>query len=490
MNADYLDFMKSDLKPLSALFRDNLRPINKETMQKPWLKFYDPHVPEHIEYPRMPLQQILDDAAEFYPRKTAVFFFGGRWSYGELRTQANQFASALKGIGFRKGDRLGLLLANMPQTIISTFGALKVGGVVCFFDPLAADEELQRQIEEAGAETLVVLDLVLPRVERILENKKLKHFIVTGVQDYLSLLRNFFFSLAARGRGMNVKVARRPNTVLFKEILFSSRSRLASWTEELADPDGVAVIQYTGGTSGPPKGVLLTHTNLVSSLLQVSAWIGKSEKGRETFLSIPGFHRPYGMTLAMSLPIYLAAMSVPLPRFEIGQVLSAVRKHRPSFFPALASMVESLSKDSKISKYKVSPIKISWSMGKSLPEETLHNFERRMGGKLSESYGLTEATGLTHANPIYGRRKIGSIGIPVPDTEAKIVDAGSGEKEMPPGQSGELVIRGPQVMQGYWNRPEETKIVLRQGWLHTGDMAWMDEDGFFYITGKIGKDQK
>jgi long-chain acyl-CoA synthetase len=459
-------------------------------MQKPWLKFYDPHVPHHIEYPKILLQQILDDAAEHYSGKTAIFFFGGRWSYGELRTQANQFASALKSIDFRKGDRLGLLLANMPQTMISTFGALKAGGVVCFFDPLAAEEELQRQIDEAGAESLVVLDLVLPRVERILESKKLKHLIVTGVQDYLPFPRNIFFSLAARGRGMNVKVARRPNTVLFKEFLFSGRSSLSSWTEEPADAAGVAVIQYTGGTSGPPKGVLLTHNNLVSTLLQVSAWVGKSEKGRETFLSIPGFHRPYGMTLAMNLSIYLAAKSVPLPQFEIGQVLSAVRKHRPSFFPALPSMVESLSKDPDISKYKVSPIKISWSMGKSLPEETLHNFERRMGGKLSESYGLTEATALTHANPIYGKRKIGSIGIPLPDTEAKIVDVESGEKEMPPGQSGELVIRGPQMMQGYWNRPEETRKALRQGWLHTGDMARMDEDGFFYITGKTGQNQK
>jgi long-chain acyl-CoA synthetase len=459
-------------------------------MEKPWVKFYDPHVPEHIEYPKILLQQILDDAADHFPRKTAVFFFGGRVNYGELRAQANQFASALKGIGFQKGDRLGLLLANMPQTIISAFGALKAGGVAVFFDPLGDEEELERQFNDGGVETLVVLDLILRRVDKIFPRTKLKQFIITGVKDYLPFPRDFLFSLAARGRGMTVKVARKPNIHLFEDFLSGNPSVLPASEGMSNNPEEDAFILYTSGTSGPPKGVLLRHKNLVANLLQAATWIGEMERGKEIFLSILPFHRAFGMTLAMNLPTYLAAMSVSLPRFEIGQVLSAVRKHRPSFFPALPSMVDSLARDPDISKYKFSSIKFSWSMGKSLPEEILHTFERRMGGKVSESYGLSEATALTHANPIYGKRKIGSIGIPLPDTDAKIVDAGSGEKEMPPGESGELVIRGPQVMKGYWNRPEETQRALRQGWLHTGDMARMDEDGFFYITGKVIKSQK
>jgi long-chain acyl-CoA synthetase len=251
-----------------------------------------------------------------------------------------------------------------------------------------------------------------------------------------------------------------------------------------------AVILYTRGTSGPAKGVRLSHKNLVAALLQAAAWIGEAEKGKEAFLSILPSHQAFGMTLAMTLPIYLAGMSIHLPQFQMGQVLSAVRKHRPTFFPASPSMIESLSTYPEIMKYKISSIKTCWSVGKALGEDDLQNFERKVGRKVSEAYGLTEASGLTHTNPLYGKRKAGSVGLPLPDTEAKIVDLESGEKEMPPGETGELIVKGPQVMKGYWNKPEETQRTLRGGWLHTGDLARMDEEGFFYITGRLGKDRK
>jgi long-chain acyl-CoA synthetase len=456
-------------------------------MGKPWLKFYDPHVPQTISYPEILLPQILDDAAEHFPDQTAVFFFGGRVKYGQLRAQANQFASALREIGFRKGDRLGLLLANMPQTIISFFGALKAGGMVVLFDPLAEEEELQRQLNETGVEILVVLDLVLPRLDRIFPKTKLMRLIVTGVKDYLPFPRDFLFHLAAKGRGMNVKVARKSHILFFKEFLLSGRFDFSPPEGGPGNPDELAVMQYTSGTSGLPKGVLLTHRNVTTNVLQASAWVGNLAKGEETFLSILPFHRAYGMTLGMNLPIHLAAMSIHLPRFEMTQVLQAIKKHGTSFFPALPSMIESFSTYPDIDKHKVSGIKIFWSTGKALPGEALENFERRIGRKVCEAYGLTEASPLTHANPFYGKRKAGSIGIPLPDTEAKIVDPASGEREMPVGESGELIIKGPQVMKGYWNRPEETKRTLRQGWLHTGDVARMDEEGYFYILGKIPK---
>ena len=234
----------------------------------------------------------------------------------------------------------------------------------------------------------------------------------------------------------------------------------------------------------------LSHKNLVAAMLQAAAWIGEVEKGKEAFLSILPSHQAFGMTLAMNLPIYLAGMSIHLPQFEMAQFLSAVRKLQPSFFPASPSMIESLSTNPEIMKYKISSIKTCWSVGSALGEEDLQNFERKVGRKVSEAYGLTEASALTHANPLYGKRKVGSVGLPLPDTDAKIVDLESGEKEMPPGETGELVVKGPQVMKGYWNRPEETKRALRGGWLHTGDLARMDEEGFFYITGKLGKNQK
>ena len=454
-------------------------------MEKPWLKFYDPHVPRNLEYPSILLQQILAKTAEQFPEKKAVFFFGGKVTYGQLQAHVRQFANALKGIGFRQGDRLGILLANMPQTIVCTFGALEAGGVPVFFDPLADEDELQRQLNDAEVEILVALDLVLRRVDPIFPKTKLKQFIIAGVKDYLPFPRGFLFDLAAKGRGIQVKLARKPNIHLFKDFLLRSRSDSAA--NPPGNPGEVACIQYTSGTSSPPKGVLLTHKNLVANIMQAAAWMGELEKGKEVFLAIAPFHQAYGMTMGMNLPIFSAAMSIHLPQFEIIQVLSTFKKHRPSFFLAQPDMIERLSTIPELAKYKVSSAKTFWSMGGPLPEEVLQALERKVGRKVSEAYGLTEASPLTHANPILGRRKVGSIGIPLPDTEAKIVDVADDEREMPVGEVGELTIRGPQVMKGYWNKPEESSRALRRGWLHTGDMARMDEDGYFYIVDKIGK---
>jgi long-chain acyl-CoA synthetase len=433
----------------------------------------------------MPWQKILADAAQQFPDGKAVFFFGGKVTYGQLQAHASQFAAALKGIDFRRGDRLGILLANMPQTLVCTFGALEAGGVPVFFDPLAEEEELQRQLNDAEVEVLAALDLVLRRVDPIFPKTKLKQFIITGVRDYLPFPRGFLFDLAAKGRGIRVKLAQKPNVHPFREFVLSGRPD--STAVPPASPEDVACIQYTRGTSGPPKGVLLTHKNLIANMVQAASWMGEVEKGKEVFLSIPPFHQAYGMTLGMNLPIFSSAMSVHLPQFEIIQVLATFKKHRPSFFPAHPDMIERLSTIPEIGKYKVASVKTCWSMGGPLEEDVLQAFERKVGRKVSEAYGLTEASPLTHANPILGRRKAGSIGIPLPDTDAKIVDTADGEREIPVGEVGELVIQGPQVMKGYWNRPEDSSRALRGGWLHTGDMARMDEDGYFYIVGKLGK---
>jgi long-chain acyl-CoA synthetase len=458
-------------------------------MERPWLKFYGPHVPPSLEYPEVLLPKILDDAADQFPGKTAVFFFGGKIQYGPLRAQANQFANALKGIGFGKGDRLGLLLANMPQSIISAFGAMKAGGAAVFFDPLADEEELQRQFNDAQVEMLVALDLILPRVDKTFSRTGLKQFIITGVKDFLPFPKDFLFSLAAKGRGLNVKVAQKPNIKLFRDFLAGGRSGPPAGEGIPVGPEEVAAIQYTRGTSGPPKGVLLTHKNLMAGVLQVAAWSGNLKKGEETFLAIAPFHQAYGMTMGMNLPIYLAAKAIHLPRFETLQVLSAIKKHHPSFFPASPSMIETLSTYPQPDKNGISSIKNWWSMGGTLPEEVLQNFERKAGRKICAGYGLTEASPLTHAHPLTGEPKAGSVGIPLPDTDARIMDPASGRTEMAVGEAGELIIKGPQVMKGYWNRPKETAQILRQGWLYTGDKARMDEDGYFYVLGKIPQDR-
>ena len=457
-------------------------------MEKPWLKFYDPPVPANLQYPDMLLQRILDDAANQFPEKIGAFFFGGKIKYAELRAQADQFAIALRSVGFHKGDRVGIVLPNMPQAIISAFGVFKAGGTAVFFDPREEEEKLERQINDSGVEIAVVFGLVLPRIDPIFSRTKLKQFIIAKVSDYLPFPRNFFFDLAAKGHGIHVKIAKKPNIHLFSDFLLKAQSGSAETEALPGRPDEAAVILYTGGISGSPKGVLLTHRNLIANLLQTSAWMGNLEKGKETFLSILPFHHAFGMTLAMNLPIYSAAMAIHQPQFEVTQVLSLIKKNRPTLFPASPSMIESLSNyPFDLNKFKTSGVKIFWSMGGPLEGEVMQNLERRVGRKVYEAYGLTEASPLTHANPIQGTRKIGSIGIPLPDTEAKIVDTESGEKELRVGETGELVVKGPQVMKGYWNQAEETARTLRQGWLHTGDLAQMDDDGFFYIRGKVKK---
>jgi len=454
-------------------------------MEKPWLRFYDPYVPKAIAYPEIILPQILDDTADRFPEKRAVFFFGGVVRYGELRAQANQFAHALRKMGLEAGSGLGLLLPNMPQAVISTYGALKAGVRVFFFDPLAENEEIQRQINVAGVETLVVLDILLPRIDRIFPQTGVKKFIISAVKEFLPFPKSFFFSLAARGKGIHVKLAKKPHVSLFKEFIKGEPWDRPPHLEKPVSPEDVAVIEYTHGTTGPPKGVMLSHKNLVVNLLQISSWFANLRRGEEIFFAAVPFHEAYGLTMGMNLPIYWAAGSIHQPRFDPLQFLPAVKTHRPTFFPARPSMIEALAWNPQLAKYGISSIRNYFSLGPCLPEDALQGFEGKAGNRVIEGYGLTEASPLTHANPVNVRRKVGSIGIPLPDTEAEIVDPESGRGRLPAGAEGELIIKGAQVMKGYWNQPEETARALREGWLHTGDLARMDEDGFFYILGRV-----
>ena len=456
-------------------------------MEKPWLKFYDAHVPKNLEYPNLLLPRILDDSADQFPDQVGVLFFGGKVKYRDLRTYTNQFAHALGQIGLKRGGRLGLLMPNMPQTIISAYGAMKAGVLVFCFDPLLEEDELRRQINDSGVETVVVLDLLLRRIDPLFAQTRLKNFIIAGVKDFLPFPRNLLFTLAARGRGIHVKLAQKPNIYPFPELLQKGRPDPPTVEGDPLSPDDAAVVEYTSGKTGAPKGVLLTHKNLVANVLQVFHWFNHWQKGKENFFSILPCHQALGMTLAVNLPIYLAAGSVHQPRFDPIQFLNTVKAEEPSAFPALPSMVEALVWNPTLEKYKISAIQTFWSIGPSLAQEVLENFEKKTGRRVNEGYGLTEASPLTHLHPFLGERRPKSMGIPLPDTDAKIVDPQNGKTELPPGKTGELLIRGPQVMKEYWNRPEDTARVLREGWLHTGDLAWMDEDGFFYFVDKMKK---
>jgi long-chain acyl-CoA synthetase len=456
-------------------------------MERPWLKFYDSHVPKALEYPPILLPQVLDEAAGQFPDRVGVFFFGGKVRYRDLKTRADQFAQALGEIGVKRGGGLGLLLPNMPQTIISAFGAMKAGVLVFFFDPLSEEDELRRQINESGVETVVVLDLLLRRIDPIFPQTRLKNFVIAGVKDFLPFPRDVFFSLAARGKGIHVRLAQKPNIYPFREFLQKGRPDAPTMEGSPLNPEDAAVVQYTSGKTGRPKGVLLTHKNLVANILQVSAWVNHLKKGKEVFFSILPGHQALGMTLAVNLPIYLAAGSIHQPRFDPIQFLNSVKAQKPSAFPAQPAMIESLVWNPTLAKYRISSIHTYWSIGPSLPPEVLENYERKTGRRINEGYGLTEAAPLTHMNPFLGDRKPKSMGIPLPDTDARIVDPSDGKTELPAGKTGELIIQGPQVMKGYWNQSEETARALREGWLHTGDLAWMDEDGFFYYVDKMKK---
>jgi long-chain acyl-CoA synthetase len=456
-------------------------------MEKPWLKFYDPGVPPEIEIPEAPLAKILDDAADEFPGHSAFFFFGGKITYAALRSYADQFARALAGIGFQSGQRVGIILPNMPQAVITFHGTLKAGGTVVYFDPLSEEEELERRVKDSGVEILVVLDLILPRVDPVFARTKVKQFIIATVKEFLPFPRNVLFSLGAKARGMDVKIAKKENVHPFQPFLVGagpSGSGQAGNGEISNRPEELAVIQYAGENAQETRGVLLTHQNLLANLKQISSWMGASERGKEIVLSIAPFHEAYGMNLGMNLPLYLGAMSIQQPKFEEAQVLTALKKIRPTIFPALSFMIQPLT----VADFRGRPggLKVSWSMGGPIPVEVAERYEHQAGGRICECYG-PEGSALTHANPLRGTRKAGSVGLPLPGTDARIVDAATGENEMPVGQSGELIVKGPQVTKGYWNRPAETGKAIRRGWLHTGDQARMDEDGFFFILGKIKK---
>jgi long-chain acyl-CoA synthetase len=438
-------------------------------MDRPWLKFYEEGVPHHIEYPRIPLYQVLDDTARDFPGLDAVIFQGQGIKYGELAGWARDLASGLHQIGIKKGQRVAIMLPNCPQYIVAYFAILKLGGVVVNVNPMYVERELEFQLHDAGAEAIVALRDLLPRLETVKGKISLQTIILTDLDEHV------------RAKGGKAPVqGPKPGIYEYAELLKKGKSQTSPLVS--IDADEVALLQYTGGTTGFSKGAMLTHYNLVSDVVQCVSWNVGAERGKERMLAVLPFFHVYGMTVTMNEAIYLAATIILLPRFQIDDCLEAINKYRPTRFPGVPTMYIGIINHPRVKEYNISSIKVCSSGSAPLPVEALRKFEELTGGKISEGYGLTEASPVTHANPFSGKRKVGSIGLPRPDTDSKIVDLETGEKDLPPGEEGELCIRGPQVMKGYWNRPEETARSLRNGWLYTGDIAKMDEEGYFYIV--------
>jgi len=446
--------------------------------QRPWLKFYEPGVPHTLSYPNIPLTELLEESVARYPNHPATVFFGQTMTFQQLHTHAGRFAAACTRLGVRPGDRVALHLPNCPQFLIAYYGALRAGAIVVPFNPLYVEREIEFQLQDSGAEVAVTLDLIYPRLAEVRGRTKVREIVVTGINDFFPPLLRLLYPLKARREGHLVRVPRARDIHRFTDLL----STPADGAPAAADPSSVAVLLYTGGTTGVPKGAVLTHRNLVCNVLQSRSWFTQLEPGHDTAVAVIPFFHSYGMTSAMNFAVSTATRLVLIPRFQLDMVLKAIAKYRPKVFPGVPTIYTAIINAPDVSRYDLRSIQACISGAAPLPVEVQSRFESLTGGRLCEGYGLTESSPVTHANPISGTRKVGSIGIPFPDTDARIVDLETGTRTLAHGEVGELVIAGPQVMQEYWHKPAETAQVLRNGWLYTGDMARMDDDGYFYIV--------
>lgn len=450
--------------------------------ERPWLAHYDEGVPDTIAVPEIGLARFLESAARRFPRRTATVFEGARLSYRRLERRSNRLAHALRTLGLGPGGRVMILLPNLPQAVIAFFGVLKAGGCVVFASPLSEPEELLRQIRDARAEVLITLTRLAPVAYRALQQAGLRHVLFGAIADDLPAVRALLFQLGPAGREGHRLPGPLPAGAHRLPALLM-RHPPAPLPDE-SSPDDVAVVAYTGGTTDAPKGVMLTHRNLVANALQVRHWVPDLREGRESFLCVLPFSHSYGLTTALVVPVMMAATLIVLPTFLTAQVLRTIRRHRPTLFPGVPSMYMAVNNFPGVRRYGIHSIRACLSGAAPLPVEVQEAFEKLTRGRLVEGYGQTEASPVTHANPLYGRRKVGSIGVPLPSTEARVLDLATG-RELPPGQIGELAVRGPQVMRGYWGHPDKTDAVLRHdGWLLTGDVARRDEDGYFQIIAR------
>ncbi|MBX6350117.1 MAG: long-chain fatty acid--CoA ligase, partial [Clostridia bacterium] len=444
---------------------------------RPWLAHYPPHVDRDLTVPAVTLDRILADTARAKPAKAALRLGPSSLTFEELHGAVQSFAAGLRTLGLTPGERVAVMLPNLPQYVISYYGTLLARAVVAQVNPLYVERELSHLLSDSGAQTLVLLDAFVPRALAVASETPLRRLVVVptpGAPQEASPAGSESAGPSAGGL----------ERLTFDELLTRGRGALAEGRVELggASPDDVAVLQYTGGTTGTSKGAMLTHRNLVANVHQLATWVENFYDEGETMLAaLPLFHS-YGMTVCMNYAIFRGSTSILVPRFEPAQVLELIRAFRPTSFPGVPTMYIALNALPDVRPEDLASLRVCNSGGAAMPVEVMRQFEARTGATIIEGYGLSETSPVTHCNPTVGLRKPGSIGIPVPLTEARVVDVETGEREVPVGEVGEICVRGPQVMKGYWNQPEETEKALRDGWLYTGDIGRMDEDGYFYVT--------
>jgi long-chain acyl-CoA synthetase len=402
-----------------------------------------------------------------------MVFAQKKFTYQELWEKVNALAKALTALGVKKGERVALLLPNSPPYVIGYYASLQVGAIVVNLNPLAVERELLYFLSHAEVRTIIVAQALFFRIANIASQSPLENILIACLQDW----------------GAGAKLSGEENTARPSQGgrgIYSLETFIDKHAGGKADPvdlhpEDVALLQYSGAITDGMKGVILTHGNLVANTLQMASWWVRARPGKEVFLSVLPFFHIYGMAVAMNLPIYFGSAMILLPRFEVRGALRAMRQFRPTIFPGVPPMFVALSQPIDAEKFDLSSLRVCYSGGAPLSMEILEDFEKLTGARITEGYGLAEAAPATHCNPIFGKRKLGSVGLPYPGTLAKIVDLETGEHVLGPGEAGELCIQGPQVMKEYWKMPEETAKTVRDGWLYTGDIARMDEEGYFYI---------
>jgi len=447
---------------------------------KPWLSHYDNGVPHNIDYEHICLPEKLEKIAQTYPDRPALIFMGYTMTYRELIGMRNRFASCLDDFGVKQGDRVAILLPNIIPCVVAYAAILKMGGIVVMNNPLYTNRELEHQFNDSQAKVLVTLDLLVDRMLDLRPKTTINQIIYTSIGDYLPFPKSLLFPLVAKKKKLAADVKPADRLYSWKDVIKSHKPNPPVVTIK---PDDIAMLQYTGGTTGVSKGVMLSHSNLIKQPQALDAWFPEFIEGDHEIMlgALPFFHI-FGISCSMNLALSAGWTIVLIPKPQPKELLEAIRKFKPTFAPLVPTMLIGMLNHPDMAKTDLSCIKGCFSGSAPLPVEVLKTFQEKTGASISEGFGMTESSPVTHSNPFKGTRKIGSIGLPISDTECRIVSLDDGMTDMPTGEIGELVIRGPQVMQGYWNRPDATNDTMKDGWLYTGDIAKMDEDGYFYIV--------
>ncbi|HHB90649.1 MAG TPA: long-chain fatty acid--CoA ligase [Anaerolineae bacterium] len=462
-------------------------------MEKPWLQFYDEGVPASIDYPQVDLWTLLRDSFKNYPDHIAIrmilkylplgFKLGVKMTYRELEDKVNRLATAMAGMGIKKGDRVAVQIPNSPGTVIAFLATVRLGAIVVNTNPIYTPREMEHQFNDSGATAVVIWNNLYPKLKEIQHKTPVEKVIIYHLNDFMNPV---YAALLKKGMKDSWVDVPEGDGVYWMKTLIANNPPNPPQVD--IDTHDVALFQYTGGTTGVPKAAMLMHSNLIANIMQIDAWVPDMAHGKEVFMgAIPFFH-VFGMTVGMLESLYVGGKLVlmPDPR-DIELLMNIIQEEGVTLFPGVPTLYVAIINHKNVTNYNLKSVKVCISGGAPLPIEVQRKFEEMTGGKLREGYGLTETSPVTHANPIYGLYKVGSIGLPFPDVEARIVSLDPDEngkyRPLGVGEEGELAVRGPQVMKGYWNRPDETaKVLDDEGWLYTGDIAKMDEDGYFYIV--------